>query len=135
RVGLLFRRTTTGDVKVSFRSNGEVDVNVLARRFDGGGHVKASGAVLSGPMDEALERVLAATRDAGETAVGQEVVTRAVRGCPRPFLAHSCGSATCSGWPRSTACGSSRRSARAGGNRDSSPSVHSLTMSRTVAAW
>lgn len=63
-VGVLFRRTTSGDVKVSFRSNGPVDVNALARRFNGGGHVKASGAMLSGPMEAAVARVLEATRAA-----------------------------------------------------------------------
>jgi len=63
-VGLLFRQTATGEVKVSFRSNGPVDVNELARRFGGGGHVKASGAVVSGPMDEAVRRVVDATRAA-----------------------------------------------------------------------
>lgn len=75
RVGLLFRLTTLGEVKVSFRSSGEVDVNQLARRFDGGGHVKASGAVLPGPMDVAIERVLAATREAVAAAVA-EVASR-----------------------------------------------------------
>jgi len=73
RVGLLFRRAATGDVKVSLRSNGEVDVNLLARRFDGGGHVKASGAMIPGPMDHAIEAMLAATREAVAAAVGQEV--------------------------------------------------------------
>jgi phosphoesterase RecJ-like protein len=63
-VGLLFRSTASGEVKISFRSNGSVDVNVLARTFDGGGHVKASGAVVPGPMDVAIERVLGATRKA-----------------------------------------------------------------------
>lgn len=63
-VGLLFRSTAQGEVKVSFRSNGKVDVNVLARRFKGGGHVKASGAMLAGPVEQAMEKVLEATRDA-----------------------------------------------------------------------
>lgn len=63
-VGLLFRRTTSGEVKVSFRSNGAVDVNALARRFNGGGHVKASGAIVPGPLEEAVEKVLNATREA-----------------------------------------------------------------------
>lgn len=63
-VGLLFRRTTTGEVKISFRSNGPVDVNALARRFNGGGHVKASGAMIAGPLEEAVEKVLGATREA-----------------------------------------------------------------------
>lgn len=64
QVGLLFRLTAAGEVKISFRSNGPVDVNVLARRFKGGGHVKASGAVVPGPLDRAMDQVLAATREA-----------------------------------------------------------------------
>ncbi len=49
---------------MSFRSSGPVDVNRLARRFGGGGHTKASGAMMQGPLDDAVERVLAATRRA-----------------------------------------------------------------------
>ena len=64
QVGVLFRLTAAGEVKVSFRSNGPVDVNTLARRFKGGGHVKASGALLAGPLEPAVEQVLAATREA-----------------------------------------------------------------------
>jgi phosphoesterase RecJ-like protein len=64
QVGILFRPITSGEVKISFRSNGPVDVNVLARRFNGGGHVKASGAVVPGPMDRAIDEVLEATRQA-----------------------------------------------------------------------
>ena len=64
QVGLLFRKTSKGDIKVSFRSSGPVDVNQLARRFGGGGHMKASGAIVSGPLDEAIEKVVGATRKA-----------------------------------------------------------------------
>lgn len=63
-VGLLFRQTRNGDTKVSFRSNGSVDVNELARRFDGGGHVKASGALLNGAPDEVVPKVVDAAREA-----------------------------------------------------------------------
>lgn len=63
-VGILFRQTRRGDTKVSFRSNGEVDVNEVARRFDGGGHVKASGALIRGLPEEVVPRVLDATRQA-----------------------------------------------------------------------
>jgi len=63
-VGLLFRHASSGEVKISFRSNGPVDVNALARRFKGGGHVKASGAIVAGPMERARREVLDATRDA-----------------------------------------------------------------------
>jgi bifunctional oligoribonuclease and PAP phosphatase NrnA len=63
-VGLLFRQSSTGEVKVSFRANGPVDVNELARRFGGGGHVRASGAMVPGPMARAVETVVTATREA-----------------------------------------------------------------------
>ena len=64
QVGILFRPIKSGEVKMSFRSNGPVDVNVLARRFNGGGHIKASGAVVPGPMETAVEKVLTAARQA-----------------------------------------------------------------------
>lgn len=63
-VGLLFRQTTTGEVKVSLRSNGPVNVNEIAKRFGGGGHIKASGAMVPGPMEAAVALVVQATREA-----------------------------------------------------------------------
>lgn len=63
-VALLFRRIAGGGIKVSFRSNGDVDVNALARTFDGGGHVRAAGAVVKGTLEEVRERVIEATRAA-----------------------------------------------------------------------
>ncbi|HEX7051480.1 MAG TPA: bifunctional oligoribonuclease/PAP phosphatase NrnA [Longimicrobiales bacterium] len=63
-VALLFRETPDGATKVSLRSNGEVDVNAVARRFGGGGHVKAAGALIGMPLAVAREDVLEATRAA-----------------------------------------------------------------------
>ena len=63
-VALLFRETSDGGTKVSLRSNGELDVNAIARNFGGGGHIKASGAVVSAPLEATRTRVLAATREA-----------------------------------------------------------------------
>jgi phosphoesterase RecJ-like protein len=71
QVGILFRPITSGEVKISFRSNGPVDVNQLARKFNGGGHVKASGAVVPGPMERAVDEVLAAARQAVARATEQ----------------------------------------------------------------
>jgi bifunctional oligoribonuclease and PAP phosphatase NrnA len=76
-VGLLFRELDDGNVKVSLRSNGPVDVNALARALGGGGHVRAAGALVSGPLEEARDRVLAealaAVEGAGSgTAAGRE---------------------------------------------------------------
>jgi phosphoesterase RecJ-like protein len=63
RLALFFRDLGHGKVKVSFRSTGDVDVNQLARRFGGGGHVRASGALVAGSLDEVRERVVAASRE------------------------------------------------------------------------
>ncbi len=65
-VGLLFRCTAKGGIKVSFRSNGDVDVNELARRFGGGGHVRASGALVEGALEQVRSEVVAATITAVE---------------------------------------------------------------------
>lgn len=63
-VALLFRRVGEEKTKVSFRSNGAVDVNRLARQFGGGGHVKAAGATLERPLEEARLTVVAAAQEA-----------------------------------------------------------------------
>jgi len=62
KMALFFRDLGHGKVKVSFRSTGGVDVNAFARMFGGGGHARASGALIAGSMDEVRERVLAAAR-------------------------------------------------------------------------
>jgi phosphoesterase RecJ-like protein len=63
-LAILFRETSDGATKISFRSNGEMDVNALARQFGGGGHVKAAGALLAGSIEGVRVRVLAAARGA-----------------------------------------------------------------------
>lgn len=68
-VGLLFR-AAMGGTKISFRSNGMVDVNALARRFGGGGHVKASGALVERPPDVVIPEVVEATREAVRDTLG-----------------------------------------------------------------
>jgi phosphoesterase RecJ-like protein len=47
---------------VSFRSTGEVDVNAFARQFGGGGHAKASGALIAGSLAEVRDNVITAAR-------------------------------------------------------------------------
>jgi|TARA_R100000455_G_C6270233_1_gene126029 phosphoesterase RecJ-like protein len=59
---VLFRED--GDrVKLSLRSQSNIDVNKWARRFNGGGHKKAAGAWHAGPVKKAMEEVI---------SVGQE---------------------------------------------------------------
>ncbi len=62
KIALLFRQATTGGIKISFRSSGPVNVNELARQFGGGGHIKASGAMVDGPLERAIREVLKAAR-------------------------------------------------------------------------
>jgi phosphoesterase RecJ-like protein len=47
-ISAMFRQEPGGDVKVSFRSKGRVDVAELAARFGGGGHVNAAGCTIPG---------------------------------------------------------------------------------------
>jgi phosphoesterase RecJ-like protein len=58
RMAIFFRDLGYGKVKISFRSTGDVDVNTFARQFGGGGHVKASGALVPGALDEVRDRVV-----------------------------------------------------------------------------
>jgi bifunctional oligoribonuclease and PAP phosphatase NrnA len=62
RMAVFFRDLGHGKVKASFRSTGGVDVNAFARAFGGGGHARASGALIAGSLDDVRERVLAAAR-------------------------------------------------------------------------
>ncbi|MFH1878155.1 MAG: 30S ribosome-binding factor RbfA [Candidatus Omnitrophota bacterium] len=50
------------EIKVSFRSSGKPDVNLIASYFGGGGHPQASGCTLACGMEEAKEKVLGEVR-------------------------------------------------------------------------
>lgn len=52
-----------GKVKMSFRSKTDFDVNLLARKFNGGGHQKAAGAWHEGSLHEAIKDVTGAANE------------------------------------------------------------------------
>jgi bifunctional oligoribonuclease and PAP phosphatase NrnA len=62
RLALFFRDLGHNKVKVSFRSTGTVDVQQFARMYGGGGHAKASGAMLTGSLADVRARVIADAR-------------------------------------------------------------------------
>ncbi|HEX6599651.1 MAG TPA: bifunctional oligoribonuclease/PAP phosphatase NrnA [Gemmatimonadaceae bacterium] len=62
RMALFFRDLGHGKVKVSFRSTGDTDVNAFARQFGGGGHARASGALITGELSDVRDRVVEAAR-------------------------------------------------------------------------
>jgi phosphoesterase RecJ-like protein len=56
------RESRSGGVRVSLRAKGPLDVNTIARGFGGGGHRQAAGCTLTGTLQEAEERLVAALR-------------------------------------------------------------------------
>jgi phosphoesterase RecJ-like protein len=59
-VGVMLRETQGGDWKASLRASGTVDVSKIAKGFGGGGHVKASGCTLPGPLADAEGKIVEA---------------------------------------------------------------------------
>jgi phosphoesterase RecJ-like protein len=57
---VFLRELADGRWKASLRSKGGLDVNALAGRFGGGGHVRAAGCTLAGPIESAIAAILAA---------------------------------------------------------------------------
>ncbi|WP_192930146.1 DHH family phosphoesterase [Alkaliphilus pronyensis] len=57
-IAITLRELEVNLVKASFRAKGDFDVNKLANAFGGGGHKKASGAVLEGAIDDVKEHIL-----------------------------------------------------------------------------
>jgi len=63
KVGMLFRETQDGKVKVSLRSKDEVDIARFSTLFGGGGHRNAAGIVLSYGLEESIQRIITALKD------------------------------------------------------------------------
>jgi phosphoesterase RecJ-like protein len=58
-LALFFKEMATGVTKVSIRSRGQANANALASQFGGGGHVRAAGAEVDMPLEQAMEVILA----------------------------------------------------------------------------
>jgi len=53
------------------RSRGAVDAAAMCASFGGGGHIRAAGAEIERPMDEAVRQVLTAAKEAIGAASSQ----------------------------------------------------------------
>ena len=53
-----------GQIRVSLRSKGQIDVAKFAERFGGGGHARASGLKLEGSVEAAHDAVVTAMAEA-----------------------------------------------------------------------
>jgi phosphoesterase RecJ-like protein len=59
-VAVIFNEREDGRVEVGLRAMPGFDVAQVALQFGGGGHALASGCTISGPLEEAQDRFLAA---------------------------------------------------------------------------
>ncbi|MBR5642207.1 MAG: bifunctional oligoribonuclease/PAP phosphatase NrnA [Firmicutes bacterium] len=67
------REKADGSLKVSLRSKSYADVNEVARTFDGGGHLRASGCTLRGvTIEKAVEQLIPVLAKAVEQGGEQE---------------------------------------------------------------
>lgn len=57
-VAVLFKENSEGNIKASFRSKNGIDVNFIAKKFGGGGHMHAAGCVVKESMKKAEKMVL-----------------------------------------------------------------------------
>lgn len=63
-VAVFFREIGPEQYKISFRSQGKVDVALLAKRLGGGGHMYAAGCTRVGPWEKVKERILNSVQEA-----------------------------------------------------------------------
>jgi phosphoesterase RecJ-like protein len=61
-VAALLKESPDGSYRLSLRSRGRVNVMEAAKALGGGGHFRAAGATLEGPLPSALKRMLEAVR-------------------------------------------------------------------------
>lgn len=55
---IIFREIEPGKVKISFRSQKQLDVNMLASEFGGGGHARAAGCSIDGQLETIITSVI-----------------------------------------------------------------------------
>jgi phosphoesterase RecJ-like protein len=73
---VVFFKVFSGEIRVSLRSKGDVDVREVARFYGGGGHKNAAGFTVVGGLDEVRGPILARVIDALEAAIERGVDVR-----------------------------------------------------------
>jgi bifunctional oligoribonuclease and PAP phosphatase NrnA len=63
-LAILFKEVSSDLTKISVRSRGAIDAAALCASFGGGGHIRAAGAEIEKPMDEAVQQVLTVAKEA-----------------------------------------------------------------------
>ena len=57
-VSIFIREDKDGSMKVSLRSNNDIDVSDIAKVFDGGGHSAAAGCTINDSIENAIKRLV-----------------------------------------------------------------------------
>lgn len=57
-VAVMLREEEGGNIKISMRSQGNIDVERIARKYEGGGHKNAAGFTIKGNFNEAKNLIL-----------------------------------------------------------------------------
>lgn len=57
-VGILIKEKKENEVKISLRSKNYVNVSEIAKKFNGGGHIRAAGCTIYDSVENAKEKVL-----------------------------------------------------------------------------
>ena len=70
-LAIMFKEIQSDLTKISVRSRGMVDAAAMCAQFGGGGHIRAAGAEIDKPMDEAVKVVLAMAKEAILAASGK----------------------------------------------------------------
>jgi len=63
-ISVLLVEQEDGQTRCSFRSRTDIDVNIIARQFGGGGHARAAGATLDMPIAQGHKKIIKIFRDA-----------------------------------------------------------------------
>jgi Exopolyphosphatase-related proteins len=63
-IAALFKEKAENDIRVSLRSKDYADVNAIAQKFGGGGHVRAAGCTIADTIENAKRLVLSEIKKA-----------------------------------------------------------------------
>ena len=58
-----YLRPRDNEIKVSLRSESHINAAKIAEKFGGGGHIKAAGFSIEGPLDVVVEKVIKAIQE------------------------------------------------------------------------
>ena len=81
-ISVCFKESVRGQIRLSLRSKGAVDVAALAARWGGGGHRNAAGATINGSFEAVERTVIAAARR--QVAVTPPAARPGVRAARKP---------------------------------------------------